>query len=407
MKKIKMLVIHSSFYIGGGAERFLLNFLNIFTEKYDIDLLLFDDLQDNAKMYDYIPKEINVLPPLWQFSHWSPALIKYLVSSGQKEAANIREFVHERNQDPEFRKLPNGERLISNWNLLKTLCPHYAGYDYAIAFTHTLPCRILDGNVQAKDKCLFVHNDFDLICSENEDLCTAILSEHRHYVNMDSIICVTEKNKASFAKIFPDLENKLSVLLNVSDTAFIKKSSMLYMPDEYDADEFNILTVARVDEQKNTELLLSAAAELKKRGMLFKWFILGHIGERDYAKKCLEMRRLMGLRENVVFLGETTNPYPYYKNCSLFVITSKWEGRSLAIEEAMILGCPIVSTNFTSVYDQITDGLNGKICEMNCERLSDAIEQLYHDNDLRNRLANANAGYTGDAERLKYLEFFS
>ena len=44
-----MLIVYSSFRISGGAERFLLNFLEILpSKKYQIDLVLFDYTQDEA-----------------------------------------------------------------------------------------------------------------------------------------------------------------------------------------------------------------------------------------------------------------------------------------------------------------------------------------------------------------------
>jgi len=407
MNKTSMLVIHPTFSIGGGAERFLLNFLRIMPEdEYSIDLLLFDNLQDSTKMFDAVPQHINILPFLWQFSRYSPELIQQLISNGQGEAARVREYIYNRSHDKEFNALPNGERLLANWELLRTICPNYDGYDYAVAFTHTLPVRILDCNVHARKKCLFIHNDFQLMCNECEDLRSSVFSEYQHYLNMDRIICGTEKSLLSFNEVFPCVSSKLMVLLNVSDEDHIRESSRAFVPEEYKNSYFNILTITRVHPQKDIELLLHTAYELKQRNILFKWFLLGNIGDSDYSRKCMELCQILKLDATVIFLGERENPFPYYSNCSLFVMTSRYEGRCIAIEEARILGCSIVSTNFSSIYDQITDGINGRICEMDSKNLASAIEELYHDSNLRNRLAAANSDYNGENEKTKYFQAF-
>ena len=407
MHKIKILVIHTTFRIGGGAERFLLNFLSLFPKnRYEIDLLLFDNFQDNAEMFDAIPKGTNILPYLWQFSYYSYELMNYFKENGQQEAARIRRVVHDRNKNPDFLNLSTGEQLLQNWELLKTICPKYSGYDYAVAFCNTLPLRILDCCVEASAKYVFIHGDFELQSKISDDLRTTILSEYEHYKNVDKIICVAEQNARGFSNIFPDLSKKITFLLNVSNADKIKKSSLLYVPPEYEKKGFNILTVARVNPQKNIELLLNSADILRNSGVVFRWFVLGHIGESEYANKCMEIHRSLNLAGFVEFLGEVNNPFPYYKNCSLFVITSNFEGRSLAVEEAMILACPIVSTNFAPIYDQITDKVNGRICEMTPHSMADVIEELYIDEGQRKRIGGANVGYTGDSARDKYLEFF-
>ena len=82
----------------------------------------------------------------------------------------------------------------------------------------------------------------------------------------------------------------------------------------------------------------------------------------------------MGLREN---------PYPYLKNCNFYVQSSRFEGKSIAIDEALILKKLIIVTDFSTAADQIKHGRNGIIAEMNAEALSGEIWKLYNNKILQ------------------------
>jgi glycosyltransferase involved in cell wall biosynthesis len=58
-------------------------------------------------------------------------------------------------------------------------------------------------------------------------------------------------------------------------------------------------------------------------------------------------------------LGEKANPYPYINQCDIYVQTSRYEGKSIAIDEAKCLLKPIVVTNFPTVFDQSVTELTG------------------------------------------------
>lgn len=63
-----------------------------------------------------------------------------------------------------------------------------------------------------------------------------------------------------------------------------------------------------------------------------------------------------------------------------------FEGKSIAIDEAKCLLRPIVVTDFSTVHDQIEDGVDGLICEMNVDDMADKIEMLIENLSERERL---------------------
>lgn len=67
----------------------------------------------------------------------------------------------------------------------------------------------------------------------------------------------------------------------------------------------------------------------------------------------------MGVRKTVQLLGFKKNPYKYTKNANLFVCSSRAEGYSLALAEAMILGLPVLSTSCGGTKEILAAGKYG------------------------------------------------
>ena len=66
---------------------------------------------------------------------------------------------------------------------------------------------------------------------------------------------------------------------------------------------------------------------------------------------------------------------------------SRFEGKSIAIDEAKILTKPIVLTNFSTAKDQIENEYNGLICDMNAKALAEDIERIIVNNNLKETLS--------------------
>ena len=85
---------------------------------------------------------------------------------------------------------------------------------------------------------------------------------------------------------------------------------------------------------------------------------------------------------------------------------SRYEGKSIALDEAKILEKPIVVTDYTTVYDSITDGISGSIVEFDEKKLAYSIKGLIENDMLRtvysNNLKEENKNINYNAER--YLE---
>lgn len=90
----------------------------------------------------------------------------------------------------------------------------------------------------------------------------------------------------------------------------------------------------------------------------------------------------------VKFIGVRANPYPYIKQADLFVMPSRYEGKSIALDEAKILCKPIVVTSYPSVGDAIESGRNGLIVDIDAQAIACGIMELYRNETLRSQLGD-------------------
>ena len=92
------------------------------------------------------------------------------------------------------------------------------------------------------------------------------------------------------------------------------------------------------------------------------------------------------------------------KAADVLVQTSRWEGKSIVLDEAKILGKAIVVTAYSSVSDQITDKVTGIITGLEPEQIAEGIERVLRDSGFRRNLEK-NCLDTPD-ETAKVLETF-
>ena len=106
--------------------------------------------------------------------------------------------------------------------------------------------------------------------------------------------------------------------------------------------------------------------------MKFHWVVLG-IGS---LKEELEKKREeLGVQDCFEFIGARENPYAYMKNADVLVQSSRFEGKSVVLDEGKILCCPIVTTNYPTVYDQINED-EGVIVGMSGKEIADSIMKI-------------------------------
>jgi glycosyltransferase involved in cell wall biosynthesis len=149
-------------------------------------------------------------------------------------------------------------------------------------------------------------------------------------------------------------------------------------------DVVQLIAVGRLTRQKGFDLLIDAVAQL--RDLPWRLTILG---EGPDLPALLEQARAHRLEDRISFPGFVPNPYPWFAEADLFVLSSRWEGFGHVIVEAMATGTPVLSTRCPSGPDEIiTDDVDGVLCDPgSSEALAEALRKLIGDPSLRQRLA--------------------
>lgn len=115
------------------------------------------------------------------------------------------------------------------------------------------------------------------------------------------------------------------------------------------------LNVGRLHEQKDQKFLIKSFINLVAENNRLRLIVLGDGDEKDNLQKIIDEHHLNNFVKIVPFQD---NPWPYYKNADVFVLTSQWEGFGNVIVEALACGTPVVSTNCPGGPAYILD--NGK-----------------------------------------------
>jgi glycosyltransferase involved in cell wall biosynthesis len=219
---------------------------------------------------------------------------------------------------------------------------------------------------------------------------------------MDEIVSISEKCVDTLREIFPQYAARMSYLENITSSAVVRARAEESMPPEYDGECVNILSVGRLWPQKGFDMAIDAAAILKEKGVAFRWFVVGEGSLRQELQTQIDAR---GLTEEFRLLGVRSNPYPYMRRCDVLVQSSRYEGKSVVLDEAKMLCVPIVSTAYPTVKDQVQDGCEGLVVPMSAEGIAEGVCRMLNEPETRQSLVDYLAGreYGNQGEVAKYI----
>ena len=342
----------------GGAEKALVNWLRtIDYTKYDVDLQLFSKSGVNLK---FLPKDVNVLPSLGELYPEMTSTLKMMFRA--LKSLNIIAVLDLLGAKIKGVGKNNREKTLLTWRgVSKIIGKNKKQYDVAIGYMHGIPTYYVVDNLNALKKYAWVHNDYDNIERVNY--------EYGYFKKLNAVYTISEKCVISLKKYFPKLNNiKLIYNINSADDIISESLENIEFPQK-DA-KLSLLTSGRLTKQKGYDIAIQAAEILRDRGISFVWYILGGGELKLELEKMVHDRRL---ENEVIFLGVKQNPYPYMKNVDIIVQPSRYEGKSVVLDEAKILKKPIVVTDYNSVRDQITDGYDGMIVPITPKGVADGI----------------------------------
>ena len=254
-------------------------------------------------------------------------------------------------------------------------------YDLAVAYLEGAATHYVSRRVKARRKAAFVHVDY-----QQAGYTRAL--DGRVYDAFDRVFCVSEETRASFLQVHPECADRTSVFHNLisRERILCRAGEGSGFSDGWDGPR--ILTLGRLVSQKALEVSIQAMRLLKDGGVRARWIVLGEGPERRRLEA--EIRRL-GLADSFLLPGAVENPYPLLRQADVYAHCSRYEGRSLAIREAQVLGRAIVATDCSGNRDQLTDGVDGLLVAFTPEAIAEAVARLLSDAALRRRLGHAAA----------------
>lgn len=150
--------------------------------------------------------------------------------------------------------------------------------------------------------------------------------------------------------------------------------------------DFAILSVGRLETNKNTETLIKAMAVMKNENV--KLIVCGDGEQREYLEKLSER---LGTEKSVTFLGTVSNLQEIYRAVDALASSSYREGLSRTVMEAMASGLPCIVSKIRGNTDLIEDGKGGFLCEPDdANAYAQAITALLQDVSLRESMKNEN-----------------
>lgn len=360
----------------GGAEKVLCDYINILKDKYKIDLCVIQNIGEFKKD---IPSKVNIIElrhntlsyiPFRYLSLWRKYVINKIVNKGK--------------------------------------------YDIAIGFLEGRSATWVADIKRSIKKIAFVHNDvnkFDIGISEKEILDT--------YKKLDKIITVSEVSKNSFCEKYHFDKNEIQVLYNLIDEKSILEKAKEKVEEDTEEnieknveestekgidinDIFTFVNVGKMRPQKRQDRLVEIARDLKKEGYKFKIQIIGNGPEEENIKNLVKE---YNVEDAVELKGLKLNPYPYIKNADVVVVSSDFEGYSIAIKEALLLGKPIISTDVSGVREMFEDGKYGIITKVETEDLKNKMKDVLDGKiDIKNIEKNLENYDCGNKKIIEQLE---
>jgi glycosyltransferase involved in cell wall biosynthesis len=162
-----------------------------------------------------------------------------------------------------------------------------------------------------------------------------------------------------------------------------------------------IMGMGRLTRQKDFTTLVKAFA-IVREARKCRLLILGEGADRkEIEALALELK----ISEDVYLPGFKSNPYSYLARCSLFVLSSRWEGSPNALTEALALGRPVVSTDCPSgPVEILKDGKYGKLVPIgDTESMANAIAQTLNTANDPELCRQAVREYTVESSTNSYL----
>lgn len=364
MAKKKILFIISNLETGG-VSKSMTSLMNIVDrDRYDVALMI---ISPTGAFMELLPSDLRIITnPIWTALTGRIKGTLCLIKTGHPILAigNMVRLIVGR-----FNKALAGQMIAAMMPGLDE------EFDTIVDFNGQQQLYYMVNKLNAKKKITFFHNDY-------KKWPYYYSADKKYFPKVHSVWTISDICVSSLKDVFPQIKDRIHCMENISSLKLITSLSEQHDRETDCLQKINntIITIGHVCERKGSHWAIESASILKSRGVNFKWYFLGSVGEPD---KYNDLCKKFDVEDRICFLGIKVNPYPYIKAATIVAHTSQFEGKSIALDEAKLLCKPIVVTNFSTVNDQFSDRYNASICQMTPDSIAENIAELLSDSDLR------------------------
>lgn len=261
----------------------------------------------------------------------------------------------------------NIQNIISIYNILKN-----ENINTSISFTTTMNIYNILTTKFLKIKCIISERNNPIVTQLNLFLLTF---RRLLYPFCDNLVVQSKFSKDYFKKILNS--DKIKIIHNPINEDLLKYKN------EYLQRENILLTVGRLEANKNHKLLLNAFSKIKNDWKLIL------VGDGKLKDDLIKLSVDLKINDRVEFIGHSKEIYKFLNISSLFVFTSNSEGFPNVLLEAVAFNLPTISTNCNSgPSDLIIDNFNGFLTPVNSEKeLIESLNLLMSDASLRHKFS--------------------
>ncbi len=220
-------------------------------------------------------------------------------------------------------------------------------YDIEISYLEGIATRIISGSTNPNTKKIaWVHTEF-----ASEAFAAHIYKNFKEtvkcYEKYDVVACVSEQVRQRFCDLIGIDSQRVVVQYNTNESDVIRALASEPVTDcDFSKDEFNIVAVGKIIQNKGFDRLARILKNLLQDGLNPHFYIIGAGEDKEKIEKYLADE---GINDSFTFIGYRKNPYQYITHCDLFVCSSYREGFSTAATEALIVGTPVLTVDVSGM----------------------------------------------------------
>lgn len=387
----------------GGAEISLIGLLQALDpKKVDVDLFVYSHEGELMKL---IPDYVNLLPEIPAYKMFERPM-KEVLKKGHLSVLFARMKAKMRMRSYLRKKQTIDGSAIMGFlgeEMSKVVSDINPSVEYDLAISFLTPHNFVRDHVRAKKKMCWIHTDYTRI-DVNAELELPI------WDSFDYIASISSEAAKTFLQVFPTLAPKIIEIENILSSSFVRDRAEEFKATELLTDKkyLNLLSVGRFCEAKNYDnvpyICKRTLEILKGEGVDIRWYIIGFGGDENLI--CQKIAEA-GMQEHVIILGKKKNPYPYIKECDIYVQPSRYEGKSVTVREAQMLYKPVVVTNYPTASSQIQDSKDGVIVPLNNEGCAKGLVEFILDKQKQEHIIEYlkahDYGNVGEVEKIYNL----